>query len=97
MTVYTVIGNITNAILTFEPLPIPSNLSGGPHLFVSIFGSKNDETTLDFIIRWHDKDAFLQELTKEELASSHRIQASPVINKLNRRRCSPRLRIGNDG
>ena len=32
MTVYTVIGHITNAILTFEPLPIPSNLSGGPHL-----------------------------------------------------------------
>ena len=29
MTVYTVIGHITNAILTFEPLPIPSNLSGG--------------------------------------------------------------------
>ena len=32
MTVYTVIGYITNAILTFEPLPIPSNLSGGPQL-----------------------------------------------------------------
>ena len=32
MTVYTVIGHITNAILTFEPLQIPSNLSGGPQL-----------------------------------------------------------------
>ena len=26
------IGHITNAILTFEPLQIPSNLSGGPQL-----------------------------------------------------------------
>ena len=32
MTVYTVIGHITNAILTIEQLQIPSNLSGGPHL-----------------------------------------------------------------
>ena len=32
MTVYTVIGYITNAILTFEPLQIRSNLSGGPQL-----------------------------------------------------------------
>ena len=32
MTVYTVIGHITNAILTFEPLQIPSNLSGGPQM-----------------------------------------------------------------
>ena len=30
MTVYTVIGHITNAILTIEQLQIPSNLSGGP-------------------------------------------------------------------
>ena len=32
MTVYTVIGHITNAILTFDPLQIRSNLSGGPQL-----------------------------------------------------------------
>ena len=34
MTVYTVIGHITNAILTFEPLQIPSNLSGGPQFLL---------------------------------------------------------------
>ena len=33
MTVYTVIGHITNAILTIEPLQIPSNLSVGPLLW----------------------------------------------------------------
>ena len=31
--VRTVIGYITNAILTFEPLQIRSNLSGGPQFF----------------------------------------------------------------
>ena len=35
MTVYTVIGHITNAILTIEQLQIPSNLSGGPQFEVS--------------------------------------------------------------
>ena len=36
MTVYTVIGHITNAILTIEPLQIPSNLSGGPQMLFVI-------------------------------------------------------------
>ena len=35
MTVYTMIGHITNAILIFDPLQIRSNLSGGPQLLLS--------------------------------------------------------------
>ena len=36
MTVYTVIGYITNAILTFKPLQLRSNLSGRPQFRDSI-------------------------------------------------------------
>ena len=42
MTVYTVIGHITNAILTFESLQIPSNLSGGPQLLNFLASQKRN-------------------------------------------------------
>ena len=59
MTVYTVIGYITHAILTFEPLPIPSNLSGGPQLKI-----KKDQTTgsRKGYCMWHG----IQKTTKRE-------------------------------
>ena len=41
MTVYTVIGHITNAILTIEQLQIPSNLSGGPQQNLDFVSSVN--------------------------------------------------------
>ena len=44
ITVYTVIGYITNAILTFEPLQIRSNLSGGPQLMSCNKNCENRKT-----------------------------------------------------
>ena len=47
MTVYTVIGYITNAILTFEPLQIRSSLSGGPQI-TSVFFNADRKTELEY-------------------------------------------------
>ena len=51
MTVYTVIGHITNAILTIEWLQIPSNLSGGPQLYFKYITSFISLKNTIFIFR----------------------------------------------
>ena len=56
MTAYTVIGHITNAILTFKPLQIPSNLSGGPQRYFNFRAASNTVES-----EWGPSDVFLNE------------------------------------